>query len=76
MEPDDLERHVEYLFEKYRRAEKELARVETDGVEDADLVFVAFGTVARIAREAIELLAERGVKAGTAPPDLPVAVPV
>ena len=64
MQPDELEAHVEYLFEKYRRAEKELQRVETQDIEDADLVIVAFGTVARIAREAIELLAERGIKAG------------
>ncbi|MDR0861831.1 MAG: 3-methyl-2-oxobutanoate dehydrogenase subunit VorB [Oscillospiraceae bacterium] len=64
MQPDDLERHVEYLFEKYDRAEKELVRVETQDIEDADIVLVAFGTVARIAREAIEILAERGIKAG------------
>jgi len=62
--PDELEKHVEYLFEKYRRAEKELVRVETLGVEDADIVFVAFGTVARITKEAIELLAESNIKAG------------
>ena len=64
MQPDDLERHVEKLFEKYARAEKELVRVETIGVEDADIVFTAFGTVARITKEAIELLAEKGIKAG------------
>ena len=64
MQPDDLERHVEYLFEKYARAEKELCRVETQDVDDCDLVLVAYGTVARISREAIEILAERGIKAG------------
>ena len=64
MVPDDLEKHVEKLFEKYARAEKELVRVETQGVEDAQIVFVAFGTVARITKEAIELLADRGIKAG------------
>ncbi|MDR0491697.1 MAG: 3-methyl-2-oxobutanoate dehydrogenase subunit VorB [Oscillospiraceae bacterium] len=64
MQPDDLERHVEKLFAKYEKAEKELVRVETLGVEDADIVFAAFGTVARITKEAIELLGEQGVKAG------------
>ena len=64
MQPDDLERHVETLFEKYRKAEKELARSEVMGLEDAEIVFVAFGTVARITKETIELLAERGIKAG------------
>ena len=64
MQPDDLERHVEKLFAKYAKAEKELVRSETIGVDDAEIVFVAFGTVARITKEAIELLAERGIKAG------------
>jgi 2-oxoglutarate ferredoxin oxidoreductase subunit alpha len=64
MQPDDLENHVEYLFEKYHRAERELVRVETRDIEDCDLVITAFGTVARIAREAVELLATRGIKAG------------
>jgi 2-oxoglutarate ferredoxin oxidoreductase subunit alpha len=64
MQPDELEEHVEMLFRKYAIAEKELVRVQTNDIEDADIVFVAFGTVARIAREAIEILAERGIKAG------------
>ena len=64
MQPDDLEKHVYKLFEKYAVAEKELVRVETIGVEDADIVFAAFGTVARITKEAIEILGERGIKAG------------
>ncbi|MDR3210086.1 MAG: 3-methyl-2-oxobutanoate dehydrogenase subunit VorB [Oscillospiraceae bacterium] len=68
MQPDELEAHVEYLFEKYGRAERELVRVETAGLADADLVLVAFGTVARIAREAVELLAARGIKAGLVRP--------
>jgi len=62
--PDELEKHVEKLFAKYAKAEEELKRVETAGLEDADIVFVAFGTVARITREAIELLGGQGIKAG------------
>ena len=62
--PDELEKHVQYLFEKYSKAEKELVRVETVDVEDADVVIVAFGTVARIAKEAIELLTEQNIKVG------------
>ena len=64
LQPDELEKHVEKLFVKYAKAEKELVRVETLGLEDAQIVFVAFGTVARITKEAIELLAEQGIKAG------------
>ncbi len=64
MQPDELEAHVEKLFRKYALAEKELTRYENIDVKDADLVFVAFGTVARIAKEAIEILATEGIKAG------------
>jgi len=62
--PDELEKHVHKLFDKYAKAEKELVRVETIGVEDADAVIVAFGTVARIAKEAVEMMAEQNIKVG------------
>ncbi|MCL2227569.1 MAG: 3-methyl-2-oxobutanoate dehydrogenase subunit VorB [Oscillospiraceae bacterium] len=64
MQPDVLERHVHKLFEKYEKAEKELVRVESHGLEDAEVVIVAYGIVARIAKEAIDILAEQGVQAG------------
>ena len=64
MKPEDLEAHVEKLFEKYARAEKELCRYETENLKGAEVVLVAFGTTARICREACEVLAEQGVKAG------------
>jgi len=62
--PEELEKHVYKLFAKFEKAEKELVRVESSGVEDAEVVIVAFGTMARIAKEAIELLADQGVKVG------------
>ncbi len=64
MQPDALERHVEHLFEKYARAEKELVRYSASGLADAEVVLVAFGTMSRLCAEAVELLAERGVRAG------------
>ena len=64
LQPEVLEEHVENLFAKYDRMEKELVRVETDGVEDAEVVFVAFGTMARLVKEAMEILEGQGVKAG------------
>ena len=64
LQPEVLEQHVERLFEKYDRMERELQRVECTDIEDAEVVFVAFGTVARLTREAIEILAGRGIKAG------------
>jgi len=64
MEPDVLEKHVEHLFEKYAAAEKELVRYKTQGLEDAEIVFVAFGTMSRLCAEACEILEEQGIKAG------------
>ena len=64
LQPEELEVHVHKLFDKFEKAEKELVRVETSGIEDAEIVFVAYGIVARITKEAIELLAGQGVKAG------------
>ena len=64
IQPEDLEKHVEKIFKKYEQMEKELVRVETTGIEDADVVIVAFGTMARITKEAVEILAEQGIKTG------------
>ena len=64
IQPEVLEKHVEFMFEKYAKAEIELVRYEAIDVEDADVVIVAFGTMARITKEAIEMLAEQGLKAG------------
>jgi len=65
---DELEKHIQKLFIKYEKAKKELVRVETIDIEDADVVIVAFGTVARIVKEAIELLAEQNIKVGLVRP--------
>jgi len=61
---NDLENHIHTLFEKYERAKKELVRVESSNIEDAEIVVVAFGTVARIVKEAIEQLTEQNFKVG------------
>ncbi len=44
--------------------ERELTRFETYGAAEAEIVFVAFGTVSRLVAEAIDLLAQEGVRAG------------
>ncbi|MDO4962056.1 MAG: 3-methyl-2-oxobutanoate dehydrogenase subunit VorB [Eubacteriales bacterium] len=64
LQPDVLESHVNHMFEKYAEAEKELVRYKTQKLDDAEIVFVAFGTMSRICAEAIEILEEKGVKAG------------
>ncbi len=68
LQPEVLEAHVEHLFERYAEMERELVRVECENLEDAEVVFVAFGTMARLARETMELLADEGIKAGLVRP--------
>ena len=68
LQPDVLEAHVEHMFEKYDAARKELVRYKNMNLEGAEVVFVAFGTMSRLCAEAIELLAEQGVKAGLVRP--------
>jgi len=59
-----LEKHNENLQKKYRRMEDENTRFETYRTEDADIIFVAYGSISRIARASVDLLAEKGIKAG------------
>lgn len=64
LQADELEEHVLHLFKKYERAEKELVRYKSFNLEDAEVVFVAYGTMSRICTEAVEILGGRGIKAG------------
>ncbi|MDO4710491.1 MAG: 3-methyl-2-oxobutanoate dehydrogenase subunit VorB [Peptostreptococcaceae bacterium] len=64
LQAPDLEKHNLMLEEKYRTIENAEARHESFMVEDAELVLVAYGTTARIAKNAVVKLREQGVKAG------------
>ena len=56
------------LQARYREIEKNECRWEEIGVEDADYLIVAFGTIARISDKARELAAEEGIKVGIVRP--------
>lgn len=64
LQPEALEEHVEHLFARYEEAKPSLTRFETVNLEGAELVFVAYGTMARLIREVMELLAAQGIRAG------------
>ncbi len=64
LNPATLEAHNIKLHQKYERIKQEETRFETIGIEDAEYVIVAYGTMARICRSAIEMLAEQGIKVG------------
>ncbi len=62
--PDVLEDHNEHLERKYKTIEENEQRYENHQLEDAEVVIVAYGTTARIAKTAIENLEKKGIKAG------------
>jgi len=62
--PGELEDFNKRLREKYLAMERELPRWEEDRTDDAELVLVAYGTSARIARDAVGLARAAGIKAG------------
>ena len=66
--PGELEEFNKRLREKYVLMEKELPRWEEDRTADAEIVLVAYGTSARIAREAVHVVRQGGIKAGLVRP--------
>lgn len=53
-----------HLQEKYNTIQEKEVRYETQQMEDADYIIVAFGSAARIAEKALELAREEGLKVG------------
>ena len=65
---DDLERLNVERYERYGIIKRDEQRAETYRTEDADIVVVAFGASARIARSAVVTARERGIRAGLVRP--------
>lgn len=65
---DELEDLVVERFERYKMIEEKEQRAETFMVDDADIVLVAYGASARIARSAVVAAREKGIKAGLVRP--------
>ena len=51
-------------LEKYDRITKAEVLYEADGLDDAELILVAFGTAARISKSSVRMARKLGVKAG------------
>lgn len=64
IDPDELEAHCRHLTEKYRTIAKNETRWESYRADDAETILVAYGTVARIAKSAVDDLRARGAKVG------------
>jgi len=65
----------ERLQARYKEIEKNETRWEEIGIEGADYLMVAFGSIARICTKAQELAAEKGIKGRHYPSYHPLAVP-
>jgi pyruvate/2-oxoacid:ferredoxin oxidoreductase alpha subunit len=64
LEHDELEEHIRHLKRKYDEIELLEARHRAYRLEDAEVVLVAYGIVARIAQSAVDAARARGLRAG------------
>jgi 2-oxoglutarate ferredoxin oxidoreductase subunit alpha len=64
LKPEDLERLSFERFERYAMIREKEQRAESYLVDDAEIVVVAFGACARIARSAVNKAREAGIRVG------------
>lgn len=64
LDPSELEKHNCDLAEKYEKIKTDEVKVEVIDLEDADVVVAAFGTTARIVKEAVKICASEGIRVG------------
>ncbi len=64
LDPIDSEEHNWKLARKYQVITKNEPRFEEYRIDDSDMVIVAYGTAARIAKGAIKRLRDQGIKVG------------
>lgn len=61
---DEVTKHNIRLFEKYKKIENELVLYENYQTDDAEIILIAYGTSARVAKSAVKLLRNDNIKAG------------
>jgi 2-oxoglutarate/2-oxoacid ferredoxin oxidoreductase subunit alpha len=64
IDPQKLENHNLKLQSKYQNVIKNETRFECINMEKAEYVIVAYGTMSRIVRSALEVLKEKGINVG------------
>lgn len=64
LDPGVMERRNIHLQEKYAEIERKEVRYEELNCKDAEYLIVAFGSCARIAQKAMEMMREEGIKVG------------
>ncbi len=68
LQPDVLEKSVQDRFVRYDDLKANHTEAELYMTEDADIVVTAYGATARIAKAAVNLAREQGIKAGLVRP--------
>jgi 2-oxoglutarate ferredoxin oxidoreductase subunit alpha len=68
LKPEEQEAHNIKLQAKYQEIKDNEVRVEFTDCEDADYIFIAFGSVARICQKAKDMAREKGYKIGVVRP--------
>jgi len=64
LDPERQEKFNQKLIAKYREMEEKEVRFEEFMTEDADYIFVAYGTSARLCQKALQLARAEGIRAG------------
>lgn len=64
IDANDLEEHNIHLGEVYAEITKKETEVETYLCDDAEVIFVAYGSVARICKASVDELRSQGINAG------------
>ena len=64
LQSEEIEQHNLKLEKKYKAIEENEVQYEMYHTEDAELVFVAYGTVSRIVKTTVDQLREEGYKVG------------
>jgi 2-oxoglutarate ferredoxin oxidoreductase subunit alpha len=66
--PEILEQHNLHLQRKFTEIANNEIMVQCEGVDDADIIIVAYGTTARIVKSAMKMASEKGIKCGLVRP--------
>ncbi len=64
LDPSKQEQHNIHLQEKYEKMRKDETRFEEIECDDAEYLFVAYGSSARIAQKSVQAAREKGIKVG------------
>ncbi len=68
LDPSALEKHNLVINETIQKIKRDEVQVETAQTDDAEIIIAAYGTIARIAKTAIEVLRGKGLKVGLVRP--------